>query len=198
MACVPFASANFMFRPFLVKSGDMAALQIVLHLALSPGSSCIFPSLFMVAAASLLQGRSLITCIWCFTSVGCYYYLKKHLEQYWVLEGLLLLTSFLFRSFWGGRRRGIIKSMALSPPLSLPLHPNPLLHDGFVWFCMHSGCAGKHFSDSVCLPIGGLLFCWIQSTTLHPYTDLEKFHFRTFIFTTMVEATLTFWGFFLM
>lgn len=86
--------------------------------------------------------------------------------------------------------------MPLSPPLSLPLHPNLLLHDGFVWFYMHSGSAGKHFSDSVCLPMDAHYFVACNPLNSHPCTDLGNFVFCTFIFTTKLVAALTFWVFF--
>ena len=91
MACVPSPPASFVFQPFLVKSRNLAALQIVWRLALSPGSSSIFPSFFVVAAARFLHRRSLIThavaATWCFT-----------------LTGLLILLEKVFRAISGIRK----------------------------------------------------------------------------------------------
>lgn len=82
-----------------------------------------------------------------------YYYLKKYLEQYQVSERLLLLASFLSEVI---EERSVIENLLLSSHFSLLLYPNPLLPDDFIWFYMHSGCVGKHFSGSECLPVGGL------------------------------------------
>lgn len=105
MSCVTSPPANCTFRPFLEKSGYMAALQRVSCLALSAESNYIFPHLFAGETASLLQQRSLITCAvaatWCFILESLLLLLEKIFRAISGLRKAATFDQFSFRSFWG-------------------------------------------------------------------------------------------------